>query len=271
VARPPRRPRYLRRVLPEERLSAVEHLEELRNRIIVSLVALVVAFIGMYLIQDQLIDVLAHPLDADRRDDLLTLSPTEPFFTILKICFYASLLVALPIWLYQLYAFVIPAVQEQPRRVMLAIVAGVSGLFAAGVAFGYFVVLPVALDFLLGFGEGTFDTQLRAGEYFGFATTLLLGAGLLFEVPVAMLALARIGVVTAAQFRRNWRIAIVVIAVVAAVLPGGDPFSMFLLMLPQIVLYQVGIWLAGVFGGPPLWQRERWTAGGEGGGEGGVA
>jgi sec-independent protein translocase protein TatC len=127
------------------------------------------------------------------------------------------------------------------------------------VAFGYFVVLPVALSFLLDFGAGTFDVELRAGEYFSFATTLLLGAGLIFEVPVAMLALARMGVVTAEVYRKQWRVAIVVIATVAAILPGGDPFSMFLLMIPQLILYQVGIWLAAAFGGPPIWARDRWV------------
>ena len=116
---------------------------------------------------------------------------------MLKVCFWAAILLALPVWLYQLYAFVIPAVQDQSRRRMLLIVAGVSALFLAGVAFGFFVVLPVALQFLLDFGGDTFQTQVRAGEYFGFATTLMLGSGLMFEVPVAMLALARIGLASA--------------------------------------------------------------------------
>ena len=167
---------------------------------------------------------------------------------------------ALPVWLYQLYAFVIPAVQDQPRRRMLLVVAGASSLFLAGVAFGFFVVLPVALDFLLGFGGDTFLTQVRAGEYFSFVTTLMLASGLMFEVPVAMLALARIGVTSADFYIRHWRVAIVLIAALAAILPGGDPFSMLLLMVPQIVLYGLGIWLAKRFGRPPLWAREAWSA-----------
>jgi sec-independent protein translocase protein TatC len=247
----------IRRVGPDERLTVVEHLEELRYRLIVSVVALVVAFAAMYAVHDQLIDALRWPLPDDR--PLVTLSPTEPFFTVLKVSFWAAILLALPVWLYQLYAFVIPAVAEQPRRRMLTVVAGVSGLFAGGVAFGYFVVLPVALEFLLDFGDDVFETQVRAGEYFGFVTTLLLAAGFLFELPVAMLALARLGVVTANQFRRQWRVAIVVIAILAAILPGGDPLSMILLMIPQIVLYQVGIWLARAFGGPPVWERGLWV------------
>jgi sec-independent protein translocase protein TatC len=249
----------VRRVGREERLSVVEHLDELRQRLIVCLVALLVAFGVAYGFHDQLLDVLTAPLP-DRFDGkLITLSPTEPFFTILKVCFWTAILAALPIWLYQVYAFVIPAVQDQPRRRMLAVVAGASSLFVAGVAFGYFVVLPVALNFLLGFGGDNFLESVRAGEYFGFVTTMLLASGLMFEVPVAMLALARIGVTSADFYVRNWRVAIVVIAFIAAILPGGDPFSMLLLMAPQVVLYGLGIVLARRFGGPPLWARAAWA------------
>jgi sec-independent protein translocase protein TatC len=251
----------VRRVGRDERLSVVEHLDELRNRVVVSLVALLVAFAVAYAFHDQLLEILEWPLpERYEEGGLITLSPTEPFFTVLKVCAYTALLAALPVWLYQLYAFVIPAVQDQPRRRMLLVVAGASSLFVAGVAFGYFVVLPVALDFLLGFGEDVFATEVRANEYFGFVTTLMLASGLLFEVPVAMLALARIGVTSAEFYVRHWRVAIVVIAALAAILPGGDPFSMLLLMIPQILLYLLGIWLAKRFGGPPLWAREAWAA-----------
>lgn len=249
-----------RRIGRDDRLSVVEHLDELRQRVIVSALALVVSFGVAYGFHEQLIEALEYPLPQRFKDaGLITLSPTEPFFTTLKVCFWAAILASLPIWLYQLYAFVIPAVQDQPRRRMLTIVAGASSLFVAGVAFGYFVVLPVALQFLLNFGDDVFQTQVRAGEYFGFVTTLLLGAGLMFEVPVAMLALARIGVVTAELFVSQWRVAIVAIALIAAILPGGDPFSMLLLMIPQVLLYGLGVWLAKRFGGPPLWAREAWS------------
>lgn len=248
----------LRRVGADEELSVVEHLDELRNRIIVALAALGVAFGLAYGFRDRLLDFLRAPLPEDF-DALVTLSPTEPLFTILKVCFGAAVVIALPVWLYQLYAYVIPAVSEQSRRKMLVVVAGVSALFLAGVAFSYYVVLPVALPFLLDFGtDAGLETQLRAGEYFGFVLSLLLAGGVVFELPVAMLALARMGVVTARQFRRGWRVAIVVIAVVAAILPGGDPFSMILLMIPQLLLYQVGIWLAAAFGSDPLWTRAAW-------------
>jgi sec-independent protein translocase protein TatC len=252
--------RRMRRVGSDDKLSVVEHLDELRNRIIISVVALVAAFAVAYAFNEQLIELLEQPLpERFRESGLITLSPTEPFFTTLKVCFWAAIIVALPIWLYQLYAFVIPAVQDQSRRRMLLIVAGASSLFLAGVAFGFYVVLPVALQFLLDFGGDAFQTQVRAGEYFSFVTTLMLGSGIMFEVPVAMLALARIGVTTAGFYVRQWRVAIVVIAALAAVLPGGDPFSMLLLMIPQIALYGLGILLAQRFGRPPLWAREAWA------------
>lgn len=253
--------RRLSRVGRDEHLSVVDHLDELRNRLIVSVLALVVAFGVAYGFHEQLISFLEQPLPQRYRENgLITLSPTEPFFTVLKVCFWTAILAALPIWLYQVYAFVIPAVQDQSRRRMLAVVAGASLLFVAGVAFAFYVVLPVALQFLLDFGGDTFQTQVRAGEYFGFVTSLMLGGGLMFEVPVAMLALARIGVTSAEFYMRQWRVAIVAIALLAAVLPGGDPFSMMLLMIPQIFLYGLGIVLAKRFGGPPLWARSAWEA-----------
>lgn len=149
----------------------------------------------------------------------------------------------------------IPAVADQPRRVILAVTGGLAALFAGGVAFGYLIVLPVALEFLTGFGGDAFDEQLRAGEYFGFATTMLLASGILFEVPVAMAALARMGVASAHLYRTQWRVAVVAMAAVAAILPGGDPISMGLLMVPQVALYGVGIALAAKFGQTPLWSR----------------
>jgi sec-independent protein translocase protein TatC len=240
-------------------MPLVAHLDELRRRIIVCVVALVVAFGVLYAFHGWLIEVLAQPLPAKYEDNLITLSPTEPFFTTLKVVLWAAIVASLPVWLYQLYAFIVPAVSDQPRRRSLMVVAGVATLFVGGVAFGYFVVLPVALDFLLGFGDGDFNTQVRASEHFGFVTTLLLASGLLFEVPVAMLTFARLGVVTAKMYRQNWRIALVVIAALAAILPGGDPLSMLLLMVPQIVLYMLGIWLSAVFGGPALWDRGTWS------------
>lgn len=240
------------RVDPDDKLSVVEHLTELRRRLVIAVVALVVAFAVLYVFNAWLLGVLLDPLAPEYRK-LLALSPTEPFLVILKVVLGASILVTLPILLYQLYAYVVPAIGEQTRKKMLAVVAGVSGLFIGGVLFVYFLVLPVALQWLLGFAGDDFQVSLRAADYFSFALTIMFAGGLVFEVPVAMLVLARMGLVTAQQFRRWWRYAIVVIAFIAAILPGGDPLSMLMLMVPQLILYGVGIWLASVFGRPAPW------------------
>ena len=247
------------RVDPDDKLSVVEHLTELRKRLFIAVITLAVAFAVLYVFNEWLLDVLLEPLSPEYRS-LLALSPTEPFLVILKVVFGASVLVTLPVLLYQLYAYVVPAIGDQTRRKMLAVVSGVSALFIGGVFFVYFLVLPVALQWLLGFAGNDFEVALRANESFSFALTLMLAGGLVFEVPIAMLVLARLGLVTASQFRRGWRIAIVVIAAIAAVLPGGDPASMLLLMVPQIILYAVGIWLASVFGRPAPWASQTTSA-----------
>ncbi len=248
-----RRPRFVRRVAPDEKLTIVEHLDELRRRIFVSIGALVLAFIVMYAFHKDLMSWLQRPLPGDQV--LVTLAVSEAFFTVVKVSAYAALIVALPIWLYQLYAFIIPAVGEQPRRKMLVVVAGISSLFFVGAAFGYYIVLPVALKWLQSFGDGLFATQLRAQDYYSFVSMFVLASGLMFELPVAMLGLARLGIVQAGVYLRHWRVAVVIIAVVAAALPGGDPFSMMMLMAPQLVLYAFGYWLARTFGREAPWNR----------------
>lgn len=243
------------RVDPDDELSVVEHLTELRTRLFIVVLSLAVAFAVLYVFNGWLLGVLLDPLAPEYRK-LLALSPTEPFMVTLKVVFGAAVLVTLPILLYQAYAYVVPAIGQQTRKKMLAIVAGVSMLFVGGVVFVYFLVLPVALQWLLGFAGNEFEIGLRADDYFSFALTIMLAGGLVFEVPIAMLVLARLGLVTAQQFRRGWRVAVVVIALIAAILPGGDPVSMIMLMIPQLLLYAVGIWLAATFGRPAPWARE---------------
>ncbi len=248
-----RRPGFVRRVSPDERLSIVDHLDELRRRIFVSIATLVAAFIGVYSVHGPVLRFLQRPLPSDQ--PLVTLAVSEAFFTVLKVSAYCAVIIAFPVLLYQFYAFIVPAVGDQSRRAMLMTVAGISGLFLAGAAFGFFVVLPVALQWLLGFADDVFVSQLRAGEYYGFATTFTLASGLMFEVPVAMAGLAMMGIVPATMYTRHWRVALVVIAVVAAALPGGDPVSMMLLMAPQVVLYALGVWLARILGRDAPWRR----------------
>ncbi|MFN8160421.1 MAG: twin-arginine translocase subunit TatC [Solirubrobacterales bacterium] len=238
----------LKAVSHEDRLSLVEHLDELRTRIVVSLVVFGVALALCFWQNDQLLKIANAPLPD--RFTPITLSPTEPFMTTVTVCAYGAIVLSLPIILYQAYAYVLPAFSPGERRVVLPLLLLVPFLFAAGVAFGYFVVMPAAVHFLLGFNDSQFNTQLRARDYYSFFATTLLACGIVFQVPVGILAVTRLGVITVDQLRKNRRYAYLVCAIVAAALPGVDPVTMLIEMVPLLALYEVSILLARAFGQP---------------------
>ena len=229
----------------EDQLSVVDHLDELRSRLVVAVAAFVVAF-GLTTWQSDLVlEILNAPLPGGQQP--ITLGPTEPFITTLKNAAYAALLLTLPVVLYQAYAFFVPAFSPKERKVVAPLLLMVPVLFIAGVVFCYLVVLPPALDFLLSFNASEFNTQLRAKDYYDFMTLTMLALGLGFQVPVGVLALTRLGVVTAEGLRHSRRYAIVAIAVLAALLPTLDPVTLVLEMVPLLVLYEISIQLARVF------------------------
>lgn len=233
----------------DDRLSLVDHLDELRNRIIVSLVALGVAFALCFWQDDLMLDIANAPLPSDVPNPI-TLSPTEPFFTTVEVSAYGALVIALPVILYQVYAFVLPAFSPQERRTITPFLIAMPILFLAGVAFAYFVVMPVAVKFLLNFNEANFDIQVRARDYYSFFGVMLVAMGLLFQIPIAMLSVTRLEIVSPEWFAENRRYAIFIIAVVSAAAPGGDPVSMFMIMIPLLLLYEGSIVIAKRFGRP---------------------
>jgi sec-independent protein translocase protein TatC len=254
-------PRGLRRIKPishEDRLSVVEHLGELRMRLFVSLAAFVVAFAFTGWQNHEVLEIVNKPLPDGVEP--VTLGPAEPFYTTITNSAYAALLVALPVILYQLYAFVLPAFSPTERRVALPLLLLIPVLFVAGVLFCYFVVLTPAIDFLYDFNADEFNTQLRARDYYSFATLLMLAMGLGFQIPVGILAACRLGAVTPEQLRSGRRYAIVIIAVLASLLPTIDPVTLLLEMLPLIALYELSILLARAFGRPVGAAAERMAA-----------
>ena len=232
----------------DDRMTLVEHLDELRSRIVICLVALGLAFALCFWQSDLLFDIAKSPLDGR---ELLTLSPTEPFFTTVELAGYGAALIALPLLFYQLYAFVLPAFSPHERSTLRPFVVAIPVLFLAGVAFAYFVVLPVAIEFLLDFNSEQFNTQVRSKEYFSFFGLTMLAMALLFQIPIVMLSLTRLEIVEPEFFSHNRRYAIFIISVVAAALPGGDPVSMLLIMFPLVLLYEGSIVVARRFGTPP--------------------
>ena len=302
-------PRVIRPVRHEDHLSLVEHLDELRTRLIVCLVAVGVAFAFCFWQNHALLHLIGDPyaketqsqvgkcqgeqgpvwctdqavkatagtlkavlkaienpangLNASSRravnattpalrsalaklpktvpaNSLVTIGIGEPFTATITVTFYFSLLLSLPIILYELYGFLIPAFSPTERAAARPVLMAVPGLFACGVLFGYFVVLPAAVHFLQNFNSGSFEQFVQASSYYSFAALIMLAMGLIFQVPLAVVGAARAGIVTRRQLRKNRRFAIVIAALIAALLPG-DVVTMTLETLPVIVLYEVGI------------------------------
>ncbi len=299
----------LRPIHHEDRLSLVEHLDELRTRIIICLGIFVAAFAFCFWQNDRILEIMDRPLEKsafhkDSQDPLertaefqqslkqmslqiavlsremarssdidqalqarwaqlsrqaaataadapgqaarrpVTLGVGEPFTVTFKVVSYAALLLALPFLLYQAYAFVLPAFSPRERQVALPLMAMVPFLFVAGVVFAYYLVLPNAIDFLQNFNDDNFDILIQARDYYKFSILVLAAMGLLFQVPIGILAVTQVGIVTPRQLRKNRRYAILVIAIVAMLLPGQDPVTMLMLMLPLVVLFEGSILLA---------------------------
>jgi sec-independent protein translocase protein TatC len=238
--------RRIRPVSHEDRLTLVEHLEELRTRLAVCIAVFAVA-LALCLWQNHLLlEIASGPLPAAHKK-LLTFGVTEPFTTTLTVAVYGAIVLSLPILLYQAYAFVLPAFSNPERRIALPILLLAPLLFAAGVVFAYFVVMPPAVKFLLGFNDSRFNVQVRARDYYSFFSTTMLAGGLIFQLPLAILAVTRLGIVSIAQLTENRRYAYLAMAIVAAALPSVDPVSMLIEMVPLLLLYELSILLARAF------------------------
>jgi sec-independent protein translocase protein TatC len=239
----------LKAVRPEDRLTLVEHLDELRTRLIVSIAVFVVA-LGLCFWQNHLLlDIANGPLP-DNHDRLLTFGVAEPFTTTLTVSAYGALILSLPIVLYQLYAYVLPAFSDRERRVITPLLILIPLLFVAGIVFAYFVVMPAATKFLLNFNDDQFNIQVRARDYYSFFATTVLAVGIVFQVPVGILAVTRLGIVTPQQLSHNRRYAYLILAIVAAALPGVDAVTMLIELVPLLALYELSIVLARLFGRP---------------------
>jgi sec-independent protein translocase protein TatC len=232
----------------DDQLTLVEHLDELRHRLIVCGVAFGVA-LGLCFWQNHLLlDVANAPLPDGREP--ITFGVTEPFSVTLTVAAYGAIVLALPVILYEAYAFFLPAMAPGERRVILPLLLMIPALFLAGVVFAYFVVFPAAAHFLLNFNDDQFNIQIRARDYYSFFSTTMVAVGLVFQVPVGILAVTRLGIVTPRQLSANRRYAYLACAVIAAALPGVDPVTMLIETVPLVVLYELSIVLARAFGTP---------------------
>ena len=243
--------RLPRRLSYGEEATLVEHLEELRSRLIVCLIALGAAFPIAFIFHEQLIEALIRLAPDDK--EIVTLGVAEPFTTAVKVSFYAALVLTFPVLVWQAWSFFAPAVQEGSQRIVARFVALATVLFAGGMAFAYFVILPRALDFLTNYDEELYRVDIRASYFLSFVALMIFATGLVFQLPIFVLGLVRLGVLTSAQLRANRRIGIVVLLGLAILLPTVDPVSLALEVIPLLVLFELSIWLSVVL-------ERRWQA-----------
>jgi sec-independent protein translocase protein TatC len=244
-----------RRLRHGEEATLVEHLGELRARLFISLLAILAAFVVTYVFHHRIIEWMNRPLPKGAAKPT-TFSPIEPFSTSLLVSLWAALLLALPVILWQLWAFLAPAFQEHRQRAVVILVAFATVLGAGGIAFGYYVVLPAAIHFLTNYDSSLYNIQLRARDYYRFVSFVLVGVAVAFEVPVVVLGLVRLRILTAAKLRHTWRYGVFVMTVIGVILPGVDPVTTILTVLPLVALYALSIGLATFFEPRGSAQRE---------------
>ncbi len=242
-----------RRLNPGEEATLVEHLGELRSRILVSLGAIVFFLIFTYIFRGHILHWLNAPLPRHLRKPV-TFGVAEPFITSFMVAFFGSFLLSLPVVLSQVWGFFAPAFEEHTQRILVGFTIFASLLMAGGIAFGYWVALPAAVHFLTGFDTKHYTILIRARDYYSFCVTVLVAVGVVFELPVFLLALAKLGVLPSHKLRKHRRLGYVIMAAVAVALPGVDPVTTLVEMVPLMVLFEGSIWLAVLF--EKRWDRQ---------------
>jgi sec-independent protein translocase protein TatC len=237
MLRPPRRLGH------DQHADLVDHLDELRTRVVICLVAVAAGFGVAYAFHGRLITFLNSALPAAHRHPV-TFGIAEPFMTSMKISLVAGLGLALPVVLWQVWSYLAPAFQQHVQRTVVGLVLAATGLFAVGVAFGDRIALPAAVHFLTSYDDNIYNIQVRAQDYYSFAIMVLAAVGLVFELPIFVLALVRLGVTSSAKLRKNRRIGYVVVAALAVALPGVDPVTTLFEMVPLLILFESSIWLS---------------------------
>src|SRR5262245_19407490 len=247
VRRPPR-PRLPRRLDHGEEASLVEHLDELRQRMFVCLGAVVIGCVIGYVLHNDIIDWFAQQAPeetlAKQGDTLLTFTPAESFLTSIWISIYFGIVLALPVIFWQVWQFFVPAVDRQHARLIKYFVVLAWVLAVVGMVFGYYIVLPAALHFLLGFDSSTFTNSLQAKPFLTFCTHVELAMAAIWELPLFVLGLTRLGILKTDTLRKNRRLGYFLVACLAVALPGVDPVTVFFETLPLMILFEASIWLS---------------------------
>jgi sec-independent protein translocase protein TatC len=233
--------RLPRRLGHGEEATLVEHLEELRQRLFVCIGTVLLGFVVAYIFHRRLINLLTHALPRNHRH-LTTLTIGEPFMTSMWLSLYAGFLIALPVIIWQAWSFFLPAFDRQHERMLKIFVLISTVLLVVGLLFGYYLALPAAAHFLTNYDSSQYTVLLRARDYIGFAAKVLVAMAVVFELPLFVVGLTRIGILTSQQLRRTRRVGYFAVCCVGVALPGVDPVTTILETLPLLLLYESSIW-----------------------------
>ena len=238
--------RLPRRLAHGQEVELVGHLEELRSRLFVAGGAVLVTTIVAFTVHTRVISLLTSKLPPHHRR-LLTLGVTEPFTTSLKVSIALGFALALPIVLWQLWSFVAPAMTPKTQRAIAGFTVFAGALLAGGSVFGYRVALPAALHFLTNYDNSTYNVQIRAADFISFAVLVIAACGAVFELPIVVLGLVRVGALTSKKLRSNRRIGYMIVAAIGVALPGVDPVTTVVETVPLAILFEASIWLSVFF------------------------
>jgi len=241
----------------QSKMPLFQHLEELRSRLLICCLAVVIGFVGSYFFSTRIFEILMRPwinaMPPGQPAKLIYTAPHEAFFVYMKLSFIAGTILAAPVILWQIWKFIAPGLYENEKRYMLPVILCSSFCFLSGVLFGYFVVIPVAFKFFASFASEYITPMLRTTEYLSFANKMLLCFGIAFQLPVFAFFLAKMGVLSADFLKRKRKWAIVLVFIAAAVLtPSPDVVSQLLMAMPLLVLYEASVWIVHFFGGKPF-------------------
>jgi len=228
----------------EEKQTIIEHLEDLRKSLIISIVAIIIAAIGSFYYSEQILSIIISPLKA-LNENLIVTGVTEAFFVKLKLSFLAGFIIAFPVVVWAIWRFFKPALYPHERKYIYILFPITILLFAVGVLFAYFGILRLVLNFFIYIAGENLETMFKVDQYVSFVLAFTIPFGLIFELPVVIFFLAKLGIINYEMLARNRKYALLVIVILAAALtPGPDPFSQLLMAIPVYFLFEVSIWVA---------------------------
>lgn len=248
-------------MLEDEKIPFTDHLEELRKRLITCLIAVGVGFLVAYGLKERLFEILTRPLVSVMKtgDKIIFTGLPEAFFTYLKVAFLTGIGLATPVILYQFWMFVAPGLYAKERKLLIPVVFLSSFFFLGGALFGYFIVFPVGFEFFMSFATETIRPMPTMREYLSFASKMLLAFGLVFEMPLVVTVMARLGIVNVSFLNKNRKYAILIFFIVAAILTPPDVVSQILMAIPLMALYEISIIGAKIFQKKPTAADENST------------